>query len=93
MDKRIKMLLYALNKKGIDVSCMAKANYSEKFNTIITKYTLQFWYQGKRKKKGTDEEEKYTYAKIITPKNMMYTIKYLVAVKDNKAKAGESYDE
>ena len=93
MDRRIKMLLLWLNKQGIEVNCETKSYYIEKFDSIITSYILKFWYKGKRINKTTKEEEQYNYCKVVTPKNMMYTIKYLVAVKDNKVKAGESYEE
>lgn len=93
MDRRIKMLLLFLNKRGMDITYEAKASYSEKFDCIVTNHTLKFWYKGIRKNKDTGKDEEYTYVKVITPKNMMYTIKYLVSVKDNKVEAGEKYEE
>lgn len=91
-DKKIKMLLLILNKRGIDVNHETKTSYSQNFDAMITSHTLKFWYKGVRTDKDGNPEE-YKYCKTVEFHSAIGLLKYLVAVKDSKAKAGDDYVE
>lgn len=91
-DKKIKMLLLILNRRGLEINWETKARYSQMFDAMVTSHQLKFWHKGTRKNKEGKEEE-FTYCKTIDFHNIAGLIKYLLAVKDDKTKAGEEYEE
>ena len=72
MDKKIKLLLLLLNKKGKHINLKREMKYSEEYNNMYTKYKLVFWHQ-----KDTGS----WYCKEIEFNNKTALLKYLVEVK------------
>ena len=72
MDKKIKLLLLLLNKKGKHINLKSEMKYSEEYNNMYTKYKLVFWHQ-----KDTGS----WYCKEVEFNNKTTLLKYLVEVK------------
>lgn len=83
MDKKIKLLLLLINKKGKHLNLLTKMKYSEEYGNIYTTYILEFWYVGKRINKKTKQEEEYWYCEKEEFKSKINLLKYLAMVKDD----------
>ena len=83
-DKKVKLLLLIINRKGIEINYEVISRYSQKFDSITNEYHLKRWNKRIILDKETGEKTEKSYCIDKKFNRIDQVIKYLIAIKESE---------